>query len=118
MSSDSSSGTHRKSTRTPRCVATSCSASIIAASAALHVVGAAAVQPVALHARLELLGMAGDDVKVTVQDDRGPVGRTDLRGQDRHLVERVVLDVDLARLEPALDEAGGCAQAIGWTCRR
>jgi len=63
---------------------------------ALHVVGPAAVQAVALHAGRELLGMPGDDVKVTVEDDRRPLGRTDGRREHRQLAERVVLDVDLA----------------------
>ena len=41
---------------------------------ALHVIGAAADQAVALDPRLELLGAAGDDVEVAVEDDRGRVG--------------------------------------------
>ena len=55
------------------CSATSLSAHIIAASAALHVIGAAADQPVALDARLELLGAARDDVEMAVPDDAGGV---------------------------------------------
>ena len=43
--------------------------------AALHVVGAAAVQPVAVHARLELLRAAGHHVEVSVQHDRRPALR-------------------------------------------
>ena len=35
----------------------------------LHVVGAAAEQPVALYARLELLRPAGNDVEMAVEDD-------------------------------------------------
>ena len=42
---------------------------------ALHVVGAAADQPVALDARLELALAGGDDVEVAVEDDRRAVGR-------------------------------------------
>ena len=79
---------------------------------ALHVVGAAADQPVALDTRLELLRVAGHDVEVPVQHDRGRVARAHLGGQHRQAVEVVVLDVDLARLEPALDEARRRAQSV------
>ena len=41
----------------------------------LHVVGAAAVEPVALDPRLELVRVAGDDVEVAVQDDGRRVRR-------------------------------------------
>ena len=47
-----------------------------------------------------------------MQDDRGRVARADLGGQHRQAVEVVVLDVDLARLEPALDEARRRAQSV------
>ncbi len=46
--------------------------------AALHVVGAAADQPVALDARLELLRAPGHDVEVPVQDDQRAGAGADL----------------------------------------
>ena len=46
--------------------------------------------------------------KITV----GPVGRADGGSQHRHAVVDAVLDVDVARLEPALDEAGGRLDAL------
>jgi hypothetical protein len=79
---------------------------------ALHVVGAAPDQAVALEAGLELLRMAGHDVEVAVEDDRGRVARPDRGRQDRQTVEVVVLDIDLAGLEPALDEARRRAQSV------
>jgi hypothetical protein len=80
---------------------------------ALHVVGAAAVQPVALDARRELLGMAGHDVEVAVEDDRRGLLRAHRRGQRVEVAEPVRLDLDVARLQPALDEAGGGVEALG-----
>ncbi len=80
--------------------------------AALHVVGAAALEPVALHARHELLRPCRHDVVVAVEDQRRPLPRTDLGGQRKALVELVVGDGDLARLQPALDEARRGAQAF------
>ena len=80
---------------------------------ALHVVGAAAVQPVALGAWLELLGVAGDDVQVAVEDDRRDPFRPDRGGQRVEVAEPVRLDLDVARLEPPLDEPGCGVQALG-----
>ena len=53
-------------------------ASSRAASGALHVVGAAAAEPVAVDPGLELLGAARHDVDVAVEEDRGraPCGPT------------------------------------------
>jgi len=75
--------------------------------AALHVVGAAADQAVAVDARLELAGPPGHDVDVAVEDDRRTVRGADRGGEDRQAAGRDVLHVDLVRLQPALDEAGG-----------
>src|SRR5437588_587190 len=74
---------------------------------ALHVVGAAADQAVAVDARLELAGPPGHDVDVAVEDDRRTVRGADRGGKDRQAAGRAVLHVDLVRLQPALDEAGG-----------
>ena len=58
---------------------------------------------------------AGDDVEVAVEDERRArrllVGPDD-RGQRVEVAELVVGDVDLARLEPALDEPGGGAKTV------
>jgi O-antigen/teichoic acid export membrane protein len=80
--------------------------------AALHVVCAAPVQAVALDPRHELLGPAGDDVDVSVEDHGGALGRADGRRQHRHAVVDPVLDVDLARLEPTLHESGSRVDAL------
>ena len=80
--------------------------------AALHVIGAAAVQPVALDPRRELLHVARDDVEVPVEDDRRRVERSDAGGEDRQAAEDAVVDVDLAGLQPALDEARARADAV------
>ena len=54
---------------------------------ALHVVGAAADEPVALDARGELALARGDDVEVAVEDDRRrPSARPDLGQDDRQAV--------------------------------
>jgi hypothetical protein len=73
---------------------------------ALHVVGAAADQPVAVDARLELLGAAGDHVEVAVEDDRDALGRADRGGEHRQAVVGLAAHLDVVRLEPSLDEAG------------
>jgi hypothetical protein len=80
--------------------------------AALHVVGTAPEQAVAVDARRELLRAAGHDVEVAVEDQRGRVGGADLGRQHVEIVERVVGDRDVARVEPALDEAGRRAQPV------
>ena len=89
---------------------------------ALHVVGAAADQAVALDARLELALAARDDVDVAVQDDlrlARAVRRAGRRDDHRQALVGVVAHPDVARLQPALDEARGGAQAVArWTCRR
>ena len=56
--------------------------------------------------------MAGDDVEVAVEDQRRAVARPDLGGEHRQLAEDAVVDVDLARLEPALDEPGARADPV------
>ena len=80
--------------------------------AALHVIGAAALEPVALDARRELLRPRRDDVVVAVEDERRPLGGPDLRGQGEDVPELVVRDRDVARLEPALDESRARAKAL------
>ena len=115
-SSDSSSGTHTKRTRTSSCsAAVLARAHIIAASAALHVVGAPSDQAVALEARLELLVVAGDDVEMAVQHDGRAVviSRADVGDQDRQAVVSVLAHLDLARLEPALHERRRRRELLG-----
>ena len=80
--------------------------------AALHVVGAAADEPVALDARRELRVVRRHDVDVPVEDDARARGRADLGEHDRQAAELAPGDGDVARLEPALDEADGRAQAV------
>jgi hypothetical protein len=80
---------------------------------ALHVVGAAADEAVALDARRELPRAGGDDVHVAVEDDRRPVEGADVGQHDRQAVVLAVVDVDVASLEPALDERSGRPQALG-----
>ena len=79
---------------------------------ALHVVGAAADQPVALDARRELTLARGHDVEVAVQHHRRARGRPDLGEDDRQPVVVAAVDLQLARLQPALDEAGSRAQTF------
>ena len=71
ISSDSSSGTHTSRTRDAVLVGDVLERAHHRRQAALHVVGAAADQAVALHARLELLGAARHHVEMAVQDDAG-----------------------------------------------
>ena len=86
--------------------------------AALHVIGAAALEPVALDPRGELLRPRRDDVVVPVEDERRAFRRADLRGQREDVAVLVVVDGDVARLEPALDEARRTrADPRRWTCR-
>ena len=70
MSSDSSSGTQTKRTRTVVLLGEVAQRAHHRGEAALHVVGAAAVEPVALDPRRELLRVAGHDVEVPVEDER------------------------------------------------
>ena len=80
--------------------------------AALHVVGAAADQPVALDARRELARVRGHDVEVAVEDHAGAVGRADVGQHHRQTAELAPRHRNLTRLEPALDEADRGAQAV------
>ena len=80
--------------------------------AALHVIGAAADEAVALGPRVELALAPGDDVEVPVEDDHGAVGRPDLGQDHRQAVVVAVGDRHLARLQPALDEPGRGAELI------
>ena len=73
---------------------------------ALHVVGAAPVQAVAVDARGEQLGARGHHVEVAVEDDRGHAGRADRGRQHRAAVVHLAGHLHVAGLEPALDEAG------------
>ena len=79
---------------------------------ALHVVGAAADEPIALDPRGELALARGDDVEVAVEDDGRAVGGADLGQDDRQPVVVDAVDLQLARLQPALDEAGSRAQTL------
>ena len=80
---------------------------------ALHVVGAAADQPVALDARLELLLERGHHVEVAVQHDgRAVVRRRPRRGRPASRGARCRRP-RLARLQPALDEPGRRVQPVG-----
>ena len=79
---------------------------------ALHVVGAAAVDAVALHHGLELLRASGHDVEVAVEDHRRPLGRADPRGQHGQAADLQLVDRDVARLEPSLHETGGLADPL------
>src|SRR6476661_8084013 len=74
---------------------------------ALHVIGAAADQPVAVDPRRELALARGNDVEMAVEDDRRPVRGARLGQDDRQAVVVDAVDLELARLEPALDEARG-----------
>jgi hypothetical protein len=70
-------------------------------------------RPISLQAGLELLGVRGHHVEVPVEDHGGCAGRcADRRGDHRQALELEVLDLDVARLEPPADEAGGVAQAV------
>ena len=80
---------------------------------ALHVVGAAADEAVALDARLELALAGGHDVKVAVEDHGRPLAGADVGHDDREAVEVALAHLDVARLEPALDERGRRAQRLG-----
>ena len=107
ISSDSSSGTHTKRIAHAVLVAQVLQRAHHRGQAALHVIGAAALEPVALDARRELLRPRRDDVVVAVEHQRRPVRRPDLGRQREDVAELVVGDRDVARLEPALDESGG-----------
>src|SRR5215216_3715366 len=75
--------------------------------AALHVVGAAPVEAVAVDPRLELLLTTGDYVQMPVQNDcRAAIG-PDGGGQEGPPVVLSADHLHVARLEPALDEARG-----------
>ena len=81
--------------------------------AALHVVGAAADQPLALDARLELLREAGHDVDVPVQDDHaGRRPSPTWRAQHRQAVVLLGGHVEPVGVHPALDEARRRADAL------
>ena len=80
--------------------------------AALHVVRAAADEPVAFDARLELAGVRRDDVDVPVEDHGRAVGGADLGKHHRQAAELAPRDGDVASFEPPLHEAHSGAQAI------
>ena len=79
---------------------------------ALHVVGAAAVEAVALQARAEHLIGARDHVDVAVQDEGRRIGGADLGHRHRQAAGGDLLGVDVARLEPAADELRGTAEPL------
>ena len=108
-------GRRAKRTRTRSCAAASRTAHIIDGERALHVVGAAADEAVALDARRRTAPRAPGTTsrwpwRITVGPRRA--GPTSAR-IDRQAVVSAARDRDLARLEPALDEAGGGAQPFG-----
>ena len=70
ISSDSSSGTHTKRTRTVALVLEVLQRAHHRRQAALHVIGAAALQPVALDARRELLRPRRHHVVMPMKDER------------------------------------------------
>ena len=81
--------------------------------AALHVVGAAADQPVALDARLELLGVRrARRRRGRGRSTRGPSAGPDLGHSTGSPPWSRVGDRHLARLQPALDEPGRGAEPI------
>src|SRR5213592_2631067 len=57
--------------------------------------------------RIELPLARGDDIEVAVQDDRRTLPGTHFGHHHRQTVELAVDHLDLTRLQPALDEAGG-----------
>ena len=81
---------------------------------ALHVVGAAADEAVALDARLELALAGGHDVEVAVEDRRsGPRAAPTSAMTTGSPSKSRSTHLDVARLEPALDERGRRAQRLG-----
>ena len=81
---------------------------------ALHVVGAAAEKAIAVQPRLELLRAARDDVDVAVQQQRQlRVGGTDLGEGHGQAAALDLMGVDLACLQPALDEARALLDPLG-----
>ena len=112
---DSSSGTISSFTLTPGISSRACDRSASAANprqAALHVVGAATVQPPVHLPRRELLAAGGDDVHVGVPDqrDRALADRRHDRGQSVHLVGAVG---DALPLQPSLEEPHRRLHAVG-----
>src|ERR671916_9432 len=60
--------------------------------------------PLACTPTCRSLGVPRHDVDMAVEDQRRPLLRPDVGEQHRQLSEREVANVDLARLQPALDE--------------
>jgi hypothetical protein len=79
---------------------------------ALHVVGAAPEQAVAVHPRLEQLGARRHDVEVAVKDDRRAAGRADRGRQHGATVVDLAGHLHVAGLEPALDEPGRALHSL------
>ena len=73
---------------------------------ALHVVGAAPVEPIAFEPRLELLGVGGDDVDVALQHDRGRPRGPHFRLHHRQPPHRFAGRLDISRLEPRFHKPG------------
>ena len=77
---------------------------------ALHVVGTAADQPIAIDHGLELLSPPRYNVEMSVQDharDTGRPGGTDLREQHRQPVVIMAVHLDVAGFEPSLHKSCG-----------
>jgi hypothetical protein len=78
----------------------------------LHVVRAATEQPLAVRARLELAGATRDDVEMAVQQHCGGLRGAGLGDRDRQPLDVDLARLDVARLQPPLDEAGGEADPL------
>ena len=74
---------------------------------ALHVIGAAPVEPVALEPRLELVAMGGDDVDMALEHHRRRVRpAADLGLQHRQPPHGFPLGLDVPCRQPGFDEPG------------
>ena len=104
-SSDSSSGTTPQADADALRALQVCDREHQGGECALHVVGAAPEEAVALEARLELFLVSGDHVEVPVEQNRvGRVLRPRVGDQDGELPHRQLVDLDVACLEPAAYE--------------
>ena len=79
----------------------------------LHVVGAPAEQPVPLDPRLELVGIAGNDIEVAVEDQDPALGIPCLGGQHREAPALLLMHRNAPGIEPSLDEARGLMHPLG-----
>src|SRR5258705_13901401 len=63
--------------------------------------------------RVELLRAGGDDVEMTVKHTRRPLGSTHCCGKDGQPVVQGCVHLDVARLQPPLDEARRAVNPVG-----